>query len=84
MIEFFGDSRCYQHKRQLLVVKEESEGLRIPWDRPWATPQGLKSDWLTQGDLAVNLPLVLEGQVYASLTPTAAMCVGSPVNLKLR
>ena len=50
LIEFFGDSCCYQHKRQLLVVKEVSEGLRIPWDPPWAARgAAVKSDWLTQG-----------------------------------
>ena len=40
LIEFFGDSCCYQHKRQLLVVKEGSEGLRIPWVR--GPPEGLQ------------------------------------------
>ena len=36
--EFFEDSRRYQHKRQLLVVNDGSEGLRIP--RAVVRPRG--------------------------------------------
>ena len=35
---FLGDSRRYQHKRQLLVVNDGSEGLRIP--RAMGRPRG--------------------------------------------